>query len=108
VSFFFVGHAQVHTMLPGPIHESNCMVDSLTKVVALSMEAVERIVLSSEAKDIVLKQLALESAAPTFQSLLKTKIKACVEVATSYFQSVPITTTSQGQDTIQNCTNHKT
>jgi hypothetical protein len=59
-------------MLPGPIHEGNCMVHSLKKVFALSMEAVERIVLSSEAKDTVLKQLAFESAAPTFLSLLKT------------------------------------
>lgn len=67
-----VGHVQVYTMLPGPTHEGNCMVDSLTKV-ALSMEAVENIiVLSSEAKDIVLKQLAFENAAPTFLSLLKT------------------------------------
>jgi hypothetical protein len=56
------------------------LVDSLTKDVALSMEAVERIVLSSEAKDIVLKQLAFESAAPTFLSLLKSikKIWKCI------------------------------
>jgi hypothetical protein len=69
---FFVGHVRVYTMLPGPIHEVNCMVDTQTKVVALSMEAVERIVLSSEAKGIVLKQLAFESATSTCQSLRKT------------------------------------
>ena len=40
--------------------------------VAELIEAMEKIVLSPEAKDIVLKQLAFENATPTFHSLLKT------------------------------------
>ena len=54
------------------------------------IEAMEKIFLSSEAKDIVLKQLAFENATPTFHSLLKTtKISGNVEVVTSYFQDMP-------------------
>lgn len=52
--------------------------------------------------------MAFENAIPTCQSLLKTMknsgnlFKAC---ATSYFQVISITTTLQGQKTIQNYNN---
>ena len=75
------------------------------------IEAMEKIVLSSEARDIVLKQLTFVNAAPTFHSLLKTTkksgnlFKACVDIVTSYFQGIPISTIWLGQSTIQNLTN---
>jgi hypothetical protein len=53
-------------------------------------------------------QKAEKYITPTSQSLLMTIKKsenlfeACAEVDTSYFQRVPTTTTSQGQNTIQN------
>ena len=84
--------------------------------VARLTEAVERMVLSSEAKDIVLKQLAFENATPTCQSLLKTIkksgnisdfIKACSEVTPSYLQGVAIAAALQGQTTTQFLNNQK-
>lgn len=78
--------------------------------VAWKTEAGERAVLSSEAKDSVLKQLAFENATPTYQSLLKTiknleifltLYKAYTEVIPSYLQVVAITAVLQGQTTTQ-------
>ncbi|XP_076775118.1 endogenous retrovirus group K member 5 Gag polyprotein-like [Arvicanthis niloticus] len=70
---------------------------------------VESMALSPEAKEIVLKQLVFMNTELACQSLLKTIKKSenlsKVEVATSYFQGVPTTTTSQGQNIIQNLTN---
>lgn len=84
--------------------------------VARLTEAVEKMVLSSEAKDIVLKQLAFENATPICQSFLKTIkksgnisdfIKACTEVTPPYIQNVAIAAALQGQTTTQFLNNQR-
>lgn len=59
------------------------------------MEAVERVVLRPEARDIVLKQLAFENVSPSCQSLLRQikksgsisdSMKVCAEVSPSSFK----------------------
>lgn len=70
------------------------------------MEAVERVVLRPEIRDIILKQLTFENVSPTCQSLLRQikksgsisdYIKACAEVSPSYLQGVAIAAVLQRQ-----------
>lgn len=84
--------------------------EPFVEFIARLTQAVERVVPSPEARDIILKQLAFENVSPTCQSLLRTMkksgstsdyTKACAEVSPSYLQGVAIADASQGQTTTQ-------
>lgn len=73
-------------------------------------EAVERAVPSSEARDIILKQLVYENASTACQSVLRRVkkmgsisdyIRASMDIGPSYFQGVVIAATLQGCATTQ-------
>lgn len=73
-------------------------------------EAVERAVPSSEARDIILKQLVYENASAACQSVLRRVkkmgsisdyIRASMDIGPSYFQGVVIAATLQGCATTQ-------
>lgn len=74
------------------------------------MESMERVILSLDARDIILKQLAFQNVSPTCQSLLRQirksgsisdYIKASAEVSPSYLQGVAKATVLQRQISTQ-------
>lgn len=74
------------------------------------MESMERVILSLDARDIILKQLAFQNVSPTCQSLLRQirksgsisdYIKASAEVSPSYLQGVAKATVLQRQTSTQ-------